>query len=153
MYVDAPDDAVVGWFCGRLAELFRAAADDPTSFYAQFASWPDGAGASVRPGRVGRHQRVNLEQHIRPTRAHADVVIEKAADHSIAKSRSRGNSWRKTTAIASRMRLGLEAGGAEGGAADLAGVVAERFVDELDGAGQLVAHEALGQELEELLVG
>ena len=42
---------------------------------------------------------------------------------------------------------------AERGAAHLAGVVAERFVDELERARDLVAHEPVGEVLAELVVG
>jgi type I pantothenate kinase len=85
IYVDAPDDAVFEWFYVRLAELFKQAANDPTSFYAPFATWPDDQVRQFAHSAWDGINAVNLEQHIRPTRAHADVVIEKAADHAIAR--------------------------------------------------------------------
>ena len=42
--------------------------------------------------------------------------------------------------------------GAEGAAADLAGVVAQRFADELEGARDLVAHEPLAEERAQLVL-
>ncbi len=83
VYVDADDDAVIEWFCLRLAELFTQAANDPTSFYAQFADWPDEQVRQFAMSAWEGINAVNLEHHIRPTRDHAQVVIEKAPDHSI----------------------------------------------------------------------
>ena len=84
IYVDAPDDAVVRWFIARLVELFKDATDDPTSFYAPFANMTDAQIREFAQGAWDSINAVNLENHIRSTRAHADVVIEKAADHTIA---------------------------------------------------------------------
>jgi type I pantothenate kinase len=83
VYVDAPDDAVVEWFCARLAQLFKEAADDPTSFYAPLAGWSDEQVRQFSLGAWDGINAINLEQYIRPTRKHATVVIEKSADHSI----------------------------------------------------------------------
>lgn len=83
IYVDAPDDAVVRWFITRLVELFTEAVDDPTSFYAPFAHMSDAEVREFAQGAWDSINAVNLERHIRPTRATADVVITKAADHAI----------------------------------------------------------------------
>lgn len=83
IYLDAPDDVVIEWFCTRLAELVRAAVDDPKSFYAPFASWPDEQVRQFAMGAWDGINAVNLDQHIRPARARAGVVVEKAADHTI----------------------------------------------------------------------
>jgi type I pantothenate kinase len=83
IYVEAPDDAVFGWFLERLAALFIEARDDPTSFYAVYAEWPrEQVDAFARSAWDGINA-VNLEEHIRPARARAQVVIEKAPDHAI----------------------------------------------------------------------
>jgi type I pantothenate kinase len=83
VYVDAADDDVFEWFHGRLAQLFAEAADDPTSFYAPFAAWPPDQVRQFADGAWNGINQVNLEQHIRPARARARVVIEKAPDHTI----------------------------------------------------------------------
>jgi type I pantothenate kinase len=83
IYVDAPDDAVFGWFLERLAALFVEAREDPSSFYAVFAEWPREQVEEFAHSAWDGINAVNLEQHIRPTRARAQVVIEKAPDHSI----------------------------------------------------------------------
>ena len=83
VYVDAPDDAVFGWFLERLAALFVEARDDPNSFYAVFANWPRDQVEEFAHGAWDGINAVNLENHIRPARDRARFVIEKAADHSV----------------------------------------------------------------------
>jgi type I pantothenate kinase len=83
VYVNAADDDVVEWFSARLAELFKEAADDPSSFYAPFAAWPDDQVRSFAQGAWDGINAVNLEEHIRPARGRAHVVIEKSRDHTI----------------------------------------------------------------------
>jgi type I pantothenate kinase len=83
VYVDAPDEVVVEWFCARLLELFREAVDDPSSFYAPFAGMSDDQIREFSLGAWDSINAVNLERHIRPTRRRADVVIEKAPDHTV----------------------------------------------------------------------
>ena len=77
VYVDADDDAVVEWFTARLVELWRAAADEPESFYAQFASWPEEQIRQFARGAWDSINAVNLDEHIRPSRERADIVVEK----------------------------------------------------------------------------
>jgi type I pantothenate kinase len=89
IYVDAEDDHVIEWFCGRLAELFNEAADDPTSFYAPFATMSLEQVREFSENAWHGINAVNLEQHIRPARARAQFVIEKAADHTVRRVRSR----------------------------------------------------------------
>lgn len=83
VYIDAPDEDVIEWFCSRLAELCHEAVDEPTSFYAPFASWPDEQVRQFAMGAWDGINAVNLDEHIRPARSRARVVVEKAADHSI----------------------------------------------------------------------
>jgi type I pantothenate kinase len=85
IYVDAPDDAVFGWFLERLAALFVEAREDPTSFYAVFAEWPREQVEEFARSAWDGINAVNLEHHIRPARDRADVIIEKSADHSITR--------------------------------------------------------------------
>src|SRR5450432_524510 len=54
-------------------------------------------------------------------------------------------------ATAGRLGHPVEPLGPQGAAADLAGIVAERFADDLDAAWHLVADEAFTQEGEELV--
>ncbi|MBA3653857.1 MAG: type I pantothenate kinase [Actinobacteria bacterium] len=83
VYVHADDAAVVEWFCARLAQLFKEAAGDPSSFYAPFAAWPDDQVRQFAQGAWDGINAVNLEEHIRPARPRAEFVIEKGPDHAI----------------------------------------------------------------------
>lgn len=83
LYIDADDDAVFEWFCARMLSLFEEARDDPRSFYAAFATMPEGEVREFARSAWDGINAVNLEEHIRPARARAQFVIEKAPDHSI----------------------------------------------------------------------
>ena len=83
VYVDADDVEIIEWFCARLAELIRDAKNEPLSFYAVFSDWPDEQIRQFAESAWHGINAVNLEEHIRPARARAQVVIEKNADHSI----------------------------------------------------------------------
>ncbi|MCU1458007.1 MAG: type pantothenate kinase [Actinomycetia bacterium] len=83
VYVDAPPDAVFSWYLARFRKLLLEARDDPDSF---FHAWSDLSGADADGLATGAWQHinvVNLAQHIQPTRAAADVVIEKDASHRV----------------------------------------------------------------------
>jgi type I pantothenate kinase len=83
IYLDAPEEAVVGWFCARLAELCVAARDEPSSFFRPYADLSSEHISAFAHGAWDAINAVNLELHIRPQRERADVVVEKRADHSI----------------------------------------------------------------------
>jgi type I pantothenate kinase len=92
IYVDAPDAVVVDWFVTRLRELVKAAADDANSFYAPLAAWPDEQVRQFAQAAWDGINAINREQHIRPTRAHANAVIEKTADHAVVGVSLRGEA-------------------------------------------------------------
>lgn len=83
VYVDAPEPQVRGWFVERFLALCEAAEADATSFYRMFAGRPP---EELRALAVSTWEAVNgpnLHEHILPSRARADLVVEKAADHAI----------------------------------------------------------------------
>jgi type I pantothenate kinase len=67
--------------------LVADAADNPASFYAPFAAWSAEQVREFARSAWDGINAVNLEQHIRPARDVAVVVIEKAPDHSVARVR------------------------------------------------------------------
>jgi type I pantothenate kinase len=83
IYLDASEDDLETWFVRRFLSLWRAAETDPGSFYAQFRG--------LSEPEVDRFARMvwtginlpNLRDHIAPARDVADIVIRKAADHSL----------------------------------------------------------------------
>jgi type I pantothenate kinase len=83
VYLDATEDDLEHWYLARFVALWRAAANDPASFYARFQhmSEPD----LVQFARTVWAQ-INLpnnREHIAPLKAQADVVLRKNRHHQI----------------------------------------------------------------------
>jgi type I pantothenate kinase len=78
LYVDAEPDHIKAWYLTRLDGII---ANEPESLIARI---PD---ATYRKTLIEAAwtgiNLVNLRDHIAPTLAHADVVVRKAADHSL----------------------------------------------------------------------
>jgi len=83
VYVDADEDDLLAWFLLRLQALRAAAAGDPSSFFAAFEGLSDDAFAAAGRAVWAGVNRPNLVDHIAPTRDRADLVMEKARDHSV----------------------------------------------------------------------
>jgi type I pantothenate kinase len=81
VYVDAPVAAIETWYVARFVHLVAEAA--PGSFYTHFATLDPGA---LRDAALAAYRTVNLpnlHEHIGPSRASADLVVEKRADHGV----------------------------------------------------------------------
>ena len=87
IYVDAPEPRVREWFVERFVRLTAAAAGDAASFYRPFADMPPEQVRQIAEGTWDGINAPNLHAHIAPSAARADVVVVKAADHSIAEVR------------------------------------------------------------------
>lgn len=87
IYVDAEPDDAKAWY---LARLDRIIADDPESFFAKLGE-PEQRAAMFEMAWTHLNL-VNLDQHIAPTMAHADVVVRKGADHAVTELLSRPRS-------------------------------------------------------------
>jgi type I pantothenate kinase len=84
VYIDADESAVKSWFADRFVRLTAEARAGADSFYKLFADMSD---AEVRAAAEGTWDSINgpnLHEHIEATRTNAMLVVEKAADHSIA---------------------------------------------------------------------
>jgi type I pantothenate kinase len=88
IYVDAPEECVRRWFVERFVRLTEAAASDASSFYHRFAALPPEQVRQLAEGTWDAINGPNLQQHIAPSAANADIVVVKAADHSIAEVRA-----------------------------------------------------------------
>ncbi len=83
IYVDADEADVERWFVDRVLHLRATTGSDPRSFFHGFAAFGDDE------LRVAAHHiwtavnLPNLREHILPGRAGADIVVRKAADHSV----------------------------------------------------------------------
>jgi type I pantothenate kinase len=87
VYLDAAEADLEDWFTQRFMGLWHAAADEPSSFYAGFRGLSE-ADAEVLARSVWTNINLpNLREHILPVRDLADIVVEKAADHSLRRLR------------------------------------------------------------------
>jgi type I pantothenate kinase len=92
VYVDADEADLERWYHERLARLRAESADDgapPGSFYASFASLSDEEFAAMADQVWATVNHPNIVDHVRPTRARADLILEKAGDHSVRRIRMR----------------------------------------------------------------
>jgi len=87
LYVDADEASVRRWFGQRFLRLTAAAAGDPGSFYHRFAAMPADQLAQLAAATWDAINAPNLHQHIAPSAARADVIVQKADDHAIAEVR------------------------------------------------------------------
>lgn len=89
VYLDADGDDIRAWFLQRLRRLRAETADDPASFYAGFAGMSDAEFAAMGEAVWAGVNEPNLADHIAPSRDRADVVVDKAADHTVRRVRLR----------------------------------------------------------------
>jgi type I pantothenate kinase len=81
VYVDAPVRAIEAWFVARLVELV---ADAPAgTFYADWSGFTPRQVDELAHDIWQTINAVNLAEHIEPTRAVADVVVEKGPQHEL----------------------------------------------------------------------
>jgi type I pantothenate kinase len=83
IYIDAAESSMRQWYLDRVLELRRRSVEEPSAFFASFASLSDEEFAERAISIWEAVNLPNLREHIEPTRALADVVIRKAPDHSI----------------------------------------------------------------------
>ena len=83
IYIDAAESSMRQWYLDRVLELRRRSVEEPSAFFASFASLTEEEFAERAVSIWEMVNLPNLLEHIEPTRALADVVIRKAPDHSI----------------------------------------------------------------------
>lgn len=83
IYLDAEEADLESWYVARFLELWEEAEHDPTSFYARFRSMSREQTADLaRMVWTGVNLK-NLRENIILARDTADLVVRKAADHTI----------------------------------------------------------------------
>jgi type I pantothenate kinase len=89
LYLDAPPAVIEEWFVARFLDSNRqesaSESESPDSFYAMFAGMDDTEVEAVARWTWSEINAPNLRDHIEPTRRRADMVVHKAADHSITR--------------------------------------------------------------------
>ena len=97
IYLDAATADIERWFTDRFVEQVGRAADSPGGFYDMFVGMSEPEVRDVAGWTWREINLPNLSEHIAPTRADADLVITKAADHTFSGAElTRGGPWGKT---------------------------------------------------------
>ena len=89
IYLDAELAHIEGWFLERFLRFWHAAEHDPTSFYAQFRHMSEEELITFAKSVWAGINLPNLENHILPLRAHADLVVRKDAAHAVTLAEDR----------------------------------------------------------------
>ena len=83
IYIDADEADIIAWFVARFMGLWRAAADDPTSFYARFAHMSAAEAQAFALSVWQTINRPNWLDHIARAKPAADLVVKKSLDHRL----------------------------------------------------------------------
>ncbi|MCP3857698.1 MAG: type I pantothenate kinase [Actinomycetia bacterium] len=89
IYVDAEEGDVREWYVQRFFALREKAFSDPRSFFTRYAELDDDHARQTAEGIWDAINGPNLSNNILPTRDRADLILEKAADHSVSAVRLR----------------------------------------------------------------
>ena len=83
LYIDAGEDDLEAWYVARFMEFWREAETNPQSFYARFRGMGEAeAEAFARQVWAGVNLP-NVRENIAPVKREADILLTKAADHSM----------------------------------------------------------------------
>lgn len=84
IYIDAEVSTIEGWYVERFLGLLDAVEEDPESYFRRFTHLTRAEAVELAHTVWRTINLPNLEQHIAPSREHADVVLYKNSDHSIS---------------------------------------------------------------------
>lgn len=83
IYLDADPADIEIWYVARFLGLWRAGANDPTSFYHRFAQLAEAEVEMLARSTWDRINLPNLTGHIIRARETADILLHKTADHRL----------------------------------------------------------------------
>jgi type I pantothenate kinase len=83
IYLDADEDVIHRWYVERFLRLRETAFRDPASYFHRYAALNESEATATADGLWSRINLVNLRENILPTRARADLILRKGADHSV----------------------------------------------------------------------
>ncbi len=87
IYVDADEADLEHWYTERFLALREAAHDDEASFFHGFVALSEDETAAIAHEVWRTINGPNTREHVLPTRARADVIVEKAGDHTVRSAR------------------------------------------------------------------
>lgn len=83
IYLDAAETDIERWFLERLLVLQQTAFQNPASYFHQFSHLGAEEAAAIGRRIWANINGPNLRENIAPTRARAQVVVTKGADHAV----------------------------------------------------------------------
>jgi type I pantothenate kinase len=90
LYVHAEEPDLQRWYVERFMQLRATVFTDPHSHFRRYADLSDDEAIGTAKRIWSSTNLPNLEQNIHPTRARADVVLEKGPDHRVERVQLRG---------------------------------------------------------------
>jgi type I pantothenate kinase len=89
IYVDADERDIIQWYVDRFLTLRRTIFRDRASFFHRYAELSVAEAAHLARTIWKEINGLNLEKNIKPTRSRAQLILKKAADHSIQSAKLR----------------------------------------------------------------
>ena len=83
IYVDAEERDIRHWFMERFLTFRKTAFRDPKSYFRRFADLTDSAARKMAAQVWREINGPNLRENILPTRARANLILEKGPDHRV----------------------------------------------------------------------
>jgi type I pantothenate kinase len=85
IFVDAAEEDIARWFTERLLALRSTVLREPDAFFHRFADLPDDEVVAIAQQIWAEINLVNLRQNVAPTRGRAHLILDKGADHRVAR--------------------------------------------------------------------
>jgi type I pantothenate kinase len=89
IFLDADESDIESWFVARFLALCEEARSDDASFFRYFSGYSQSDAVAFARQVWDAVNRVNLHEHILPTRERCDVILEKGPDHAVRRVRLR----------------------------------------------------------------
>ena len=83
IYVDADELDIRRWYVERFLRLRDTVFQDPQSYFHRYASLSEAEARRTAAGIWADINGVNLRENIAPTRARAQFILRKGADHAV----------------------------------------------------------------------
>ena len=83
IYIDAEADTIKEWYVARFLTLRDTAFTQDGAYFRRYADLSDEKAVAMAEDIWERINYANLRENILPTRGRADLILHKAADHSI----------------------------------------------------------------------
>jgi type I pantothenate kinase len=83
IYIDADEERIRDWYTARFMRLRETAFRNPESFFHRYSQLSESAARAIAEGLWTNINLKNLRDNIVPTRARADLILRKGADHLV----------------------------------------------------------------------